>query len=75
MNKIYIVLMNSDFNEGKGHMIIHKCFMNIDNARSYIKTQCGIMGSPQYCYSSIGTGRCNVELWNGYEIKEMKIED
>lgn len=70
---VYIVRADSDTTEGRGPMIIDKVFVNIENARTYIKSNFGIMGSKQHCYSPLDEhGR---EYWNGYDIIKMKIED
>lgn len=66
-------MKNADFTEGRGPMYIHKVFVNIENAREYIKKQCGIFGSRQERYNNICTDDC--EVWNGYDIKIMKVED
>lgn len=72
MNKIYIVLKNSDFNEGKGLMLIHKTFSTLNAARNYIKKEPGICGSKQYENPLFFQN--DYETWNGYEIKTMDIE-
>ena len=73
---VSVVLKNTDFTEGKGSMVIHKVFVAIDNARRYIKTQPGIMGTPQQCYSPLDLfAKEGRELWNGYEIMKIQIEE
>ena len=70
---VYIVRRDTDTTEGRGRMIIDKVFVNIENARTYIKSKPGIMGSEQHCYSPLD--KYGLEGWNGYDIIKMKIED
>lgn len=70
---VYIVRANRDMTEGRGPMIMEKAFVNIENARTYIKSKPGIMGSEQHCYNPLD--KYGMEDWNGYDIIKMKIED
>ena len=48
MTKIYVVLKNVDFTEGRGPCLYHKTFTTLDKARNYVKNQSGVMGGDQY---------------------------
>ncbi len=48
MTKMYLVTKNADFTEGRGPMLAHKLFSNLEGARKYIAGQKGVYGSPQY---------------------------
>ncbi len=70
MNKIYVVLKNCDFTEGRGPMILHRCYHTLKAAQNYVKSQEGICGSSQY---ESGYDILGKEQWNGYDIQEMKV--
>ena len=69
---VYIVRANRDRVEGRGPMIVEKVFVNIENARTYIKSKPGIMGE-QHCNTPLN--KYGMEDWDGYDIIKMKIED
>lgn len=77
-NKVFVVLKNSDFTEGRGPMLIHKVFKNIESAHGYIMSQKGIYGSTQYHQINMGVN-INNELYcyasyNGYDLQIMELE-
>jgi hypothetical protein len=63
---IYCVLMNADFTEGRGPMLLHKVFDTRDAAHRYIMSQAGIFGSEQK-YDK------KYDSYNGYDIKELPV--
>lgn len=73
MNKVYIVLKNADFTEGRGPMMPHKVFKTYMEAYSYIQSQEGIFGTPQdetpATYSAF---QC--EYFNGYDLYTFDVE-
>jgi len=75
---VFIVLKDSDRTEGRGPMIVDKCFSNIENAERYIEKQPGIFGSQQsrrlyFSVNSLGEIFSTISH-NGYEIKEIELE-
>jgi hypothetical protein len=91
MKHIFLVLKNADFTEGRGPMLPHKAYATAEGARAYIKSQDGIYGTGQYeePFNMFG-GRylgekmtelrngdevLTSEMWNGYYIQLMDLED
>lgn len=63
--KMYLVLMNSDFTEGRGVMVPHQIFDSREAAHQYIMMQPGIFGSKQRKHDD--------DRYNGYAIEEMLV--
>lgn len=68
MQKVFLVLKNSDFTEGRGPMIAHLLFETREDAHKYVMDQPGIYGSVQMHGTYGGDGH-----YNGYEVKEMFV--
>lgn len=71
--KIYVVMMNADFTEGRGPMLFHMAFLHGEHAVEYVASQKGIFDSPQ----KVEMGKHGYYAYaNGYVIKEVElIED
>jgi hypothetical protein len=69
MQKVFVVLKNSDFIDGTGPMVLHLVFSDKADAVEYIENQCGIYGNVQHYIITSG----NEECWNGYSIQEMTV--
>ena len=71
---VYVVKCETDWTEGRGPMKIDKIFLDLEEARKYVKTQKGIMGvsQPLKPYDFSKNGKVN-ESWNGYEIIEYEL--
>ena len=77
-NKVFTVLKNSDFTEGRGPMLFDKTFKKFEDAENYILSQNGISGSSQYKQISYGIniyGAAYARIeYNGYNIKMSRLE-
>lgn len=72
--KVYVILKNSDFTEGRGPMVLHKIKKTEKSAVDYVMSQEGIFGSKQeesrYIFSTE-----NIRYFNGYDICTMEVEE
>ena len=62
---VTVILRNADFTEGRGPMMLHAIYDNLEAARTYIRSQKGIYRSPQYAEPKVYG---NTESWNGFNI-------
>lgn len=69
---VYVVLKNSDFNEGRGPMRFYKVFEKFEDAEKHVMKQSGIFGSEQYKYEDLSKNDRSV--YNGYEILATELE-
>lgn len=69
---VYVVLKNSDFTEGRGHMMLHMIFSTFDLADSYIMSKDGIYGSKQG-RNQYGLHREEYANYNGYAIQTVEV--
>lgn len=72
--KVYVILKNSDFTEGRGPMVLHKIKKTEKSAVDYVMSREGIFGSTQKesHYSQLNS---NVRYFNGYDILTMEVEE
>lgn len=75
--KIYIVLKNADWIEGRGPMLFHKAFITEKAACDYIDSyKVGIYGAnpphDQTMSKWIKSGKTGG--WGGFEIKEVEAD-
>lgn len=75
--KVYVVLKNGDFTEGRGPMLFHKAFVTKTKMIEYINSiKCGIYGAEpnkgetfyEFCTNGKDGG------WSGYEIHKVEAE-
>lgn len=72
MKKIYVVLRNADFTEGRGPMLFHAAFTSGEEAIKYVANQFGIFGSAQH----VERNKYNHYAYaNGYQIDEVVLHD
>lgn len=72
MAKVFVIMKNSDFTEGRGPMDIHKIKKKEQDAVDYVMSQEGIYGSEQREYSR--SSYSEVRHFNGYDIAPMDVE-
>lgn len=75
--KVYIILKNADFTEGRGPMLFYKAFVNKSAMVEYVNSITGgIFGAKpeegQSFYEYATSGKDGG--WAGYEIKEVEAE-
>lgn len=74
MEKVFVVLKNADFTEGRGPMLLHAIFSKFKDAEDYILAQPGIMGSPQNIQENAYLlGDTLTWSYNGYKIEQWKV--
>ena len=77
-DKVFCVLKNSDFTEGRGPMRLHKIFKTFMKAHDNVLKQDGIYGSPHRRKRQTGINIANEPYayfrYNGYDIEIMKVE-
>lgn len=71
MNRIYIVLKNADFTEGRGPMVFHNAFTTPALACDYVRVQEGIYGSKQEV--EVVREKDVYARGNGYDILESPL--
>lgn len=70
MEKVYIVMKNADFTEGRGPMLLHSLWEDGEDAIGYIQKQQGIFGSIQ----KVERNKYGKYAYcNGYEIQEKFV--
>lgn len=72
-DKVFVVLRNADFTEGRGPMLVDSVYSTMEKAIDYILTRDGIYGSKQRITHMIGVN-IRGELYaystfNGFEIR------
>ena len=71
-NIVYVVLKNSDFTDGRGHMMLHMVFSTFELAEKYIMSKDGIYGSKQDRNLSVFDDKYHAN-YNGYAIKTVEV--
>lgn len=66
MQRVYIVLKNADFTEGRGPMLYDRTFKSESLANEYIMSKKGIFGSKQEYYPKYSSPIRAV--YNGYDM-------
>lgn len=70
--KVFVVMENSDFTEGRGPMVLHKVFADGEVAHNYVMSKEGIFGSTQRQEPTWGINVSGevygYHSYNGYEI-------
>jgi len=69
--KVYVVLKNADFTEGRGPMLLDKVFVTMELARKYVMSKDGICGSKQDYNPRVSSK--SDEYYNGYQIKTVEV--
>lgn len=74
LERVFIILKNADFTEGRGPMLFDRVFDTFDNADAYIMTQSGIFGSKQ-CREPRYESDVKSARWtyNGFYIQEAHV--
>lgn len=70
MQKVYVVMRNADFTEGRGPMLMHSLWLRGPEAVKFVESQDGIYGSPQ----RVEMGKYgHYASANGFQIDEKQI--
>jgi hypothetical protein len=74
--KIFLVLRNADFTEGRGPMLFHKAFVTESKMIEFLNSiKSGIFGAkPPYGMSYYEYVKNDNGGWSGYEIRETEAE-